>query len=213
MYGVSDAAFDPAHAFPGATAWPSAKWGFPHASPRQVAPTILMVVHITRIHPDDPPLLAAVEEAATCADDEREVSFTFVNDRDGSTVQCLDPVWQAPWTNGRLASPNLTVASIADIVAGAANANERCFMTVENVGNEALGLPITEAQIRTLAAQAAWGSRLAGLPVDATTVLGHADFDTEAKRLCPTGGDLRALLARVVSLANERLVRPASGRA
>ena len=203
MRAASNAVIRPAHVFPGASIRPSAKWGFPRGSSRTVAPTILLVVHITRIQADGPPLLEAVEEAGACESDDREVSFTFVNDRGGGTVQCLDPLRQAPWTNGRLALANLSIPTIADIVAEGRNANERCLMTVENVGNEALGLPITEAQIRTIAAQAAWGSRLSGLPINETTVIGHADLDAQTKHLCPTGGNLRALLARIIILANE----------
>lgn len=193
--------------FPEARYLQNPKWGFPHQGDgRRTSPSILLVVHSTYILPTDTSLPTALEEvmAASAATD-REVSFTFCNDRDGTCVQSLDPVRQAPWTNGILRNPNTRIATVEAIEHSGLNPNEHCFMTVENVANESLGRPITEAQIRTLAAQAAWGSIQSGLPVTRETVLGHRDFDSTDKHDCPTAGDLEALLAKVISQAHSLL--------
>lgn len=184
--------------FPGAVQYPVRWWGFPTVrAPRRIKPTVLMVVHQT----GNQRLPSAIGEATYSNRDGSGASFTFANNRDGTLVQCLDPVTQTPWTNGDLKEPSARVKRIIGTRTGY-SFNEFCFMTVESVAylNSA---PITAAQIKTLAKLAAWGHELTGLPINRDTILGHRDINSVDRWNCPTTGDLDKFLQDIIDQANE----------
>lgn len=189
--------------FPGAVQYPVRWWGFPtvHA-PRRIKPTILLVVHQT----GNASLPSAIGEAQYSNRDGSGASFTFAINRDGSLVQCLDPVSQTPWTNGDINQPNRSIPTVDAMVGSGFSPNEFCFMTAENVAHDVLPdrrHPITNAQVETLAQLAAWGHKLTGLPIRRSTVIGHGDINSVSRRHCPTAGDRDAFLNRIIERAKE----------
>ena len=189
--------------FPGATQYPVRWWGFPTVrAPRRRKPSILMVVHQT----GNARLPSAIGEATYSNRDGSGASFTFVNNRDGSSVQCLDPVTQTPWTNGDLSNPNTSLPTVAAMVGSGFSPNEFCFMTAENVAYDVRPdrkHPITDAQKETLAQQIAWGHKLSGIPIRRSTVIGHADINSVSRKFCPTAGDLDKFLGKIITRAKE----------
>lgn len=188
--------------FPGnAGTYLHGNYGYPYrGSARRLRPTVLAVVHIT----GNSRLPSAMAEAQYSARAGSGASFTFVVNRNGTVVQCLHPETQTPWTNGDLRSPIHPVTRA--MVGSPYNANEYCFLTVENVGYNP-GSPITEAQINAVAEMIAWGSKVAKLPVNRITVLGHRDINSISRWNCPTPGDLNAFLDRIIDKAN-RILNP-----
>lgn len=183
-------------------------YGYPNrGSARRLRPSVLAVVHIT----GNSRLPSALAEAQYSARDGSGASFTFVTNRNGTVVQCLHPETQTPWTNGDLNYPNKSLGTVLDMLARVAqgyNANELCFLTVENVGYNP-GYPITVAQIESLAKLIAWGSVVAGVPVNRTTVIGHRDINSVSRYNCPTPTDLNAWLDVIIDKANAILKPPA----
>lgn len=188
--------------FPGATQYPVRWFGYPvSGSPRSIKPTVLLVIHIT----GNSNLPSAIGEATYSNRDGSGASFTFVTNRDGSIVQCLQPETQTPWTNGDIMSPNTAIPTVKAMVGSAHNPNEFCFMTCENVGYEPSGNGITAAQKETLARLAAWGSKISGLPINRNTVLGHKDINSVTRANCPTSGDINTFIGGIVTRANQIL--------
>lgn len=177
-------------------------YGYPYrGSARRIKPTVLLVVHIT----GNSSLPSAMAEAQYSARSGSGASFTFVTNRNGTVVQCLHPETQAPWTNGDLNNP---LSSVTQAMVGKPyNANEYCFMTAENVGFNP-GYPITAAQIDALAKLAAWGSKVSGIPVNRSTILGHRQFNSVSRWNCPTPGDLLAFIDQIITKANAILNPP-----
>lgn len=178
--------------FPGAVQYPVNK-----SSASVLKPTVLLVVHIT----DNSALPNALGEAKYSNRDGSEASFEFVTNRDGSIVQCMDPLTQVAWTTGSLNAPNLALPTVKAMVGSSYGPNFFVFAQCENVGYEP-GNPLTAAQVATLSRLAAWASKLSGLPVNRNTILGHRDFNSVDRHDCPTSGDLEALLAKVIAGAN-----------
>lgn len=177
-------------------------FGYPYrGSPRRKRPTVLLVVHIT----GNSRLPSALAEMQYSARDGSGASFTFAVNRNGTVVQGLHPETQTPWTNGDLNKPTSPVTQA--MVGSPYNANEFCFMTAENVGYNP-GYLITAAQIDSLARLAAWGSKIADLPVNRNTVLGHREFNSVGRYNCPTPGDLNAFLNQIITKANAILYPP-----
>lgn len=176
-------------------------FGYPYrGSGRRLRPSVLAVVHIT----GNSRLPSALAEAQYSARDGSGASFTFVVNRNGTIVQCLHPETQTPWTNGDLNNPNRTIPTVNDMVIRASqgySANELCFLTVESVGYNP-GYPITAAQIDRLADLIAWGSKVSGLPINRTTVLGHRDINSVSRYNCPTPLALDAFLGVIIAKAN-----------
>jgi hypothetical protein len=166
-------------------------------SPRSIKPTVLIVIHET----GNKNLPSAMAEAQYSNRDGSGASFTFVTNRDGNIVQCLDPVTQTPWTNGDLNQPSARVQRILSQHPGH-NFNEFCFMTCENVAylNDA---PITSKQKETLAQLVAWGHKVSGLPINRDTVLGHRDINSVTRWNCPVPGDLDKFLNGIIARAKE----------
>lgn len=182
--------------FPGATQFPVRWWGFPTVrAPRRIKPTILLVVHIT----GNSRLPSALGEAQYSNRDGSGASFTFVTDRDGSIVQCLDPETETPWTNGDINRPNTSIPTVKAMVGSRYSPNEFCFATCENVGYEPNGHPITDKQKATLARLVAWASEKSGLPINRNTVIGHKDINSVTRSNCPTSGDIDKFLAGIIA--------------
>jgi hypothetical protein len=140
-----------------------------------------------------------MSEATYSNRDGSGASFTFVTNRDGSIVQCLDPVSQTPWTNGDVNQPSARVQRIMSAHPGH-NFNEFCFMTCENVAYLDRD-PINAKQQETLAQLVAWGSKVSGLPINRDTVLGHRDINSVTRHNCPTTGDLDKFLGGIIARA------------
>lgn len=159
--------------FPGAVLHPTSYYGYPNVgSSRRIRPTVLAVIHTTETY--GVPMPSATK------------SWTFSVERDGTVHQFMDPVIAAAWTNGDLRSPDIANPLIAAMVGSPYNANEFCFLTIENVNRIADGQRLTDAQLAADAAIVAWASKLSGLPVDRTHVIGHYQINGETRVNCPT---------------------------
>lgn len=176
-------------------------WNTRATAPRRVTPHILAAIHIT----DNPGLMSAMNEAQYSNRIGTGASFTFVNNRNGSTVQCLHPEWQVPFTNGAWTNPNYNLWSVNHALRSGIGANDSTFMTIENVGRESIGAPLTNEQIEKCAQLIAHGSRLTGIKPDRATVLGHRDYDSYNRYNCPTSYNLDYLLGRIINRANQLL--------
>lgn len=176
-------------------------WNTRATAPRRVKPHILAAIHIT----DNPGLMSAMNEAVYSNRVGTGASFTFVNNRNGTTVQCLHPEWQVPFTNGSWMNPNRSLWSVNHALQYGIGANDSTFMTIENVGNETLGAPLTNEQVEACARLIAHGSRLTGIRPNRATVLGHRDYDSVNRMGCPTRYDLNYLLNRIINRANQML--------
>ena len=157
--------------FPGAVQHPSAYYGYPFVgSPRRIKPTILGVIHTTET--TGVPFPSAAH------------SWTFSVERNGTVHQFLDPVTQTPWTNGDVMSPD--PAMVKNMNLAKYNANEYCFLTIENVNRIADGQRLTQAQLDAGHAIMVWASKLSGLPIDRQRVVGHYQFNGKTRINCPT---------------------------
>ena len=166
---------------------------------RRVKPHILAAIHIT----DNYALMSAMNEAIYSNRYGTGASFTFVNNRNGSTVQCLHPEWQIPFTNGSWLNPNRNLWTVNHALQYGIGANDSTFMTIENVGSESIGnYGLTNEQIEKCARLIAHGSKLTGIKPNRATVLGHRDYDSVNRMYCPTRYDLNYLLARIINRAN-----------
>ena len=168
---------------------------------RRIKPHILAAIHIT----DNYNLMSAYNEAVYANRVGTGASWTFCNNRDGTTVQCLHPEWQVPFTNGAWTRPNWNLQSVNYAVQNGIGANDSTFMTIENVGSESVGAGLTAQQIEKCAHLIAHGSRLTGIKPSRNTVLGHRDYDSVNRMYCPTRYDLNALLGRIIYRANQIL--------
>ena len=157
--------------FPGAVQHPSAYYGYPFVgSPRRIKPTILGVIHTTET--TGVPFPSAAH------------SWTFSVERNGTVHQFLDPVTQTPWTNGDVMNPD--PAMVKNMNLAKYNANEYCFLTIENVNRIADGQRLTQAQLDAGHAIMVWASKLSGLPIDRQRVVGHYQFNGKTRINCPT---------------------------
>lgn len=176
-------------------------WNTRATAYRKVRPFILAAIHIT----DNSGLMSAMNEAIYSNRIGTGASFTFVNNRNGTTVQCLHPETQIPFTNGSWLYPNRNLWTVNHAIASLIGANDSTFMTIENVGNEGIGAPITNEQVEKCAQLIAHGSRLTGIKPSRATVLGHRDYDSLNRYRCPTSYDLNYLLGRIINRANQIL--------
>jgi hypothetical protein len=170
-------------------------------SNRRVKPFILAAIHIT----DNSALMSAMNEAIYSNRIGTGASFTFVNNRNGTTVQCLHPEWQIPYTNGSWRYPNRNLWTVNHALKYGIGANDSTFMTIENVGYESGGWRLTNEQVEKCARLIAHGSKLTGIKPNRATVLGHRDYDSVNRMYCPTRYDLNYLLGRIINRANALL--------
>lgn len=184
--------------FPGMSA---IYWNTRATAPRRVTPYILAAIHIT----DNPGLMSAMNEAIYSNRVGTGASFTFVNNRNGTTVQCLQPESQIPFTNGAWTNPNYGLWTVNHSLKYGIGANDSTFMTIENVGRESIGAPLTNEQVEACARLIAHGSRITGIAVNRATVMGHRDYDSYSRYNCPTSYDLNYLLSRIINRANQML--------
>jgi hypothetical protein len=184
--------------FPGISA---TYWNTRATANRRVKPFILAAIHIT----DNSALMSAMNEAIYSNRVGTGASFTFVNNRNGTTVQCLHPEWQIPFTNGSWNRANRNLWTVNYAIQYGIGANDSTFMTIENVGRESIGAPLTDAQIEKCAQLIAHGSKLTGIKPSRATVLGHRDYDSYNRYNCPTRGNLDYLLGRIINRANQIL--------
>lgn len=161
------------NAFPGAKLHPSPYFGYPLVgSGRRIKPTILQVVHTT--------------ETTGVPYPSGSKSWTFVVERNGTVHQFLDPMTQAPWTNGDAQSRDMSSPHLAGMNLSKYNANEYCLLTVENVNAIRNGQRLTTAQLQANHDIAVWASKLSGIPVDRNRIVGHYQFNGVSRVNCPT---------------------------
>ncbi len=161
--------------FPGAIFSQSPYFGYPYmGDQRRTRATILGVIHIT--------------DGTSVPQPGPGKSWTFSVDRDGSIYQFLDPVKQAPWTNGDVDHPDTgNPLIVAATTRQGYNVNEFCFVTIENLGAiTALGQLITSEQIAANNRILRWASGLSGLPMDRRHVIGHYQINSVSRQRCPT---------------------------
>ena len=173
-------------------------WNTRATAPRRIRPNILAAIHIT----GNSALPSAVAEAKYANRVGSGASFTFVTNRNGTVVQCLQPETQVPFTNGSWRGQNMGLSTVAYDSTHGIGANDSTFLTIENVGFE-WSYPITAAQIEAIAKIVAWGSKRSGLPINRTTVLGHRDYNSVTRYYCPTGGSLNTLLNKIIARAQQ----------
>lgn len=174
-------------------------WNTRATANRRVTPFILAAIHIT----DNTGLMSAMNEAIYSNRIGTGASFTFVNNRNGTTVQCLHPEYQVPFTNGSWLYPNRSLWTVNHSIANGIGANDSTFMTIENVGSERVGAGLTAAQIEKCAQMIAYYSKRTGIAINRATVLGHRDYDSYNRMNCPTRYDLNALLGKIITRANQ----------
>ena len=157
--------------FPGAVVHPTTYYGYPYSgSSRRIKPTILGVVHTTETYSVPFPGPSK--------------SWTFSVERDGTVHQFMDPILATPWTNGDVMNPD--PALVKDMDLNRYNANEYCFLTIENVNRIADGQRLTQKQLEVGHSIMVWASKLSGLPVDRQRVVGHYQFNGKTRINCPT---------------------------
>lgn len=174
-------------------------WNYRATAPRRVKPYILAAIHIT----DNSALMSAMNEAIYSNRVGSGASFTFVNNRNGTTVQCLHPEYQIPFTNGAWRYPNRNLTTVNYSLSHGVGANDATFMTIENVGYEANGYGLSAAQIEKCAQMCAYYSKRTGIAINRNTVLGHRDYDSINRRYCPTRYNLDTLLGKIITRANQ----------
>lgn len=181
-------------------------YGFPRGAVRSHTPHILAVVHITG-NANNQGANAAVNERnyANRAHSPGPSAHYYLN-RDGSGIAAIDHVKYAAWSNGDLNKPRTANAGVATIVkhhAAGKNANECCWLEIENVGTATVSGQITPAQVATMAKLIADESKRTGIPINRNTVLAHADIDTVNRSNCPALPTKReALLSQIIKAAN-----------
>ena len=178
----------------------AAVWNWRATSPRRVKPFILAAIHIT----GNWQLPSALQEANYSNRIGSGASFHFVVNRNGSVVQCADPVTRVAWTNGSWRNPNWNLSTVVKAVTQGYGANDATFMTIENVGYEP-GHSLTAAQVEADAKLIAWGRKVSGIGVGRVTILGHRDYDSVGRYYCPTSGNLSYLLGRITTRATQIL--------
>jgi LysM repeat protein len=133
-------------------------------------------------------------------------SATVYIDRDGTVVRAIDPARYAAWSQGDVNRPNIKVPTIAAIIESGVNANEWVYESIECSG--AGPEPYTDAQFESVAQLVAAASRALGIPVNRSTVVVHADFNSVTRRSCPWPPATReARVKRVIARANA-ILRP-----
>jgi len=182
--------------FPGATLIQLVEFGYPMGSLRPAPSTALAfsVIHITAN------LASAQNELAWRRDDPGlQNSATFFVNRDGSIWQALaDPFRMDPWTNGDVNGPDFSNPRIAAVVQDGVNANERSFITIENVGREPYD-PITPAQVEADGQLIAYYHAKLGLPINRETVIGHYQINSVDRPNCPSTD--KSIIDRVIAAA------------
>lgn len=136
--------------------------------------------------------------------------------QDGNAIHAIDPEKFAAWSNGDLKSPNASLPIVKTILAEVAkgfNANEVFYREVECCGNRSRGLPITNAQIETVAQLIARDSIRTGIGISRATVGTHADINTQTRSGCafsPASREskMAQLIARASVIKAEILTPP-----
>jgi hypothetical protein len=161
------------HIFPGAILRPTDYYGYPTVgASRRVKASILGVIHCT--------------DGFGIPSPSATKSWTFSVAADGTVYQFMDPVIAAPWTNGDIKSPDTSNPLVKAMVGSSYNPNEFCFVTIENVCYVSGGQRLTQAQLDADHRILEWGSKLSGLPLDRTHVIGHYQINGETRVNCPT---------------------------
>jgi N-acetyl-anhydromuramyl-L-alanine amidase AmpD len=110
------------------------------------------------------------------------VSAHYVVDRDGSTYRVVREQDTA-WANGVMNKPNMTNAIVAGWVEDGTNPNSET-VSIEAVGKPSQGwttaqVAVVDLLVRDIADR--WG-----VPISATTVIGHKDIDSVNRARCPS---------------------------
>ena len=184
--------------FPGAKVIELNEWGYPMGRSRSPVDPDLALLGVTHITGNADLPSAEAEATWRRTDPNPQNSATFFVNRDGSVVQCLDPVTMDPWANGDIRNSDLSNPRIARIARDGINPNRRTFIAIENVGYEP-GYTITGAQEKANAAIYRWGTALSGIPISRETIVGHYQINSVTRPNCP--GVNKALLDRIVALA------------
>lgn len=210
---------------PGAELMAHGNYGYPYrGSGRRLAiggspygVSILLVLHIT----GNANLPSAQGEVTYSARAGSGASFTFATNREGIAgapiVQALDPLTQAPWTNGDTNAPNMDLGTVARIHDGNPyNVNEFCLATVEQVGYPFTS-PVSNPYQEELAAQiVAFLYRLAGgrIGISRQTVILHSDINSVTRANCAVPlAAKEAYVARIVARAKALVAPPESREA
>lgn len=184
-------------------------YGYPtNGAARRHTPHVLAVVHQTATTPYDGQAMALRNARNTSTQPSN--TATYYVDADGDAVHAVDGTKYASWCAGVLASPDTSIASVATLVAhnkSGFNPNECAWEQIECVGTGSE--PWTDAQFATAAQIIAARAKLAGLPINRSTVLTHRDLNTVNRPSDPWPAATReARMARLIQMANAILNPP-----
>ena len=178
-------------------------YGYPsRGSRRRRKPTILACLHQTA----NATATAIQERTYANRAGSGGPSATAYIDRDGTIVRAIDPVKYAAWSQGDVASPNTKIPTIAAAVASGVNVNKWVHESIEcsGAGTE----PFTDAQFESVARLVVAAHRAAGLPINRSTVVVHADINSVSRRSDPWPPATReARVKRVITRASA-ILRP-----
>lgn len=170
-------------------------YGFPvRGAKRRIKPVVLAVIHITG-NPKNQGKDAAQNERdyANRAHSGGPSAHYYLN-RDGGGVKAIDPVLYAAWSNGDVVNPDMSNDGVKELVklkAKGYNANEGCYLEIENVGYPQPEGQMTKEQRRRCARLIARASIATGLRINRNTVLAHADINSVDRQRCPALPKLR----------------------
>lgn len=170
-------------------------YGFPvRGAKRRIKPVVLAVIHITGNPKNQGPKAAQNERDYANRQNSGGPSAHYYINRDGGGVFAIDPVKYAAWSNGDVVEPDITNAGVKELVklrAKGYNANEGCYLEIENVGFAKPEGQMTQEQRRRCARLIARASIATGLRINRNTVLAHGDINTVDRRNCPALYKLR----------------------
>jgi hypothetical protein len=188
-------------------------YGFPAGKKRRVPVTALACIHVTGNK--NTAAMADLHGAARAERnyanrDGSNTSAHYYIARDGWTLEAVDPVLYAAWSNGIVREPNRDNPGILDVLAlerRGFNANEAYVLELEHLGYGST-YPTTEAQRDAIAELIAAAADRTGLPISRETVHGHWELNGVDRRNCPVPylkreTFLRDIVARARALTDD----------
>lgn len=192
--------------------------GRPRGSTRRIKPMLLMCVHITDGDETSGNLTTHnrnERDYANRAGSDGPSAHDYIA-QDGSVIRAIDPAKYCAWSNGDLMSPNTALTITKTVLAQKAkgyNPNECYYREVECCGNRSHDLPVSAAQLETVAQMIARDSIETGIQISRATVGTHADINTVTRSGCafaPSSREARlaGIIARAKAIKAEIVAPP-----
>lgn len=178
--------------------------GRPRGALRRVKPSLLMCMHITdgdetqnNLHTHN----VNERNYANRAGSGGPSAHDYIA-QDGNVVRAINADKYAAWSNGDLQNPNTSLQLVKTLLASNYNPNELFYREVECCGNRQRGLPVSGAQLETIAQLLAQDSITTGIPISRATVGTHADLNSVTRAGCAFAPSTReAKLAGIIDRA------------